>query len=96
VTQTSNPIFDRDATLRDLKHNILEFKGNIELAAVGEIVETTPDVIAHFNPKGLGQGNLWFNYAGRIVCETGKTGEVERILDLSREEMLHGTVVKTT
>ena len=45
-----------------------------------EWVETTPEIIAHFNPQGLG-GAKHFTFENVKICEVGKLDEVLKHLD---------------
>jgi len=38
-------------------------------------LEAAPEIILHYNPRGLGKGVKYFNIEGVYVCETGKMEE---------------------
>lgn len=69
---------------------IIDFMNRVELSKNSEeIIEAGEHIIKHFQPRGLG-ANPWFNYKGIIVCPEGKKEEVERIMNMTHEELLHG------
>jgi hypothetical protein len=59
--------------------------------AIGqEWVETTPEIIATLQPKGLG-GAKYFIYNGVKVCEMGKIDEIETECNTPLHERIHPT-----
>lgn len=54
-----------------------------------EWVETTAEIIAHYNPRGLG-GAKHFCFQGVKVCERGKRDAIEKEMDAPLAQRLHG------
>ena len=75
-TEQVKTLSDIDKLKMDLSH----FVGNVEVAQSGGWVETTKEVMMHYNPKGL-NGAKYFVYKGRKVCELGKIDEIEKEMD---------------
>lgn len=68
---------------------IIEFMNRVEITRGNDdIIETTPAIIKHFNPRGLGTATH-FTYKGLIVCEEGRRPEVEKNLAMTLEEKMH-------
>lgn len=68
---------------------IIDFMNRVELTrGHDDIIETSPEIIKHFNPKGLGEATH-FTYKGLIVCEFGKRAAVEAAMNMTLEEKLH-------
>jgi hypothetical protein len=82
----------------DTKHLVSEFLSAIACAKSDgqEWVETSPEIIQHFNKRGMGTNpltgkqNSYFVYDGIKVCETGKLKEVEEEMNLQTNVRLHG------
>jgi len=55
-----------------------------------ESIETTPEVIKHFNPKGLGTAD-YFIYKGVKVFPHGRTDEILSDESVQMGQRLHGT-----
>ena len=74
------------------------FLGNIAVAQqMGEEwVETTPEIIQHFNPKGMGinplteKPNRFFIYHGIKVCPKGERESIENEMDQPLSQRIHG------
>ena len=77
--------------INDRRVMISEFLGAIEIAKSEgeEWVETSKEVIAHYNRKGLGPSNF-FVYGGVKVCEEGNREAAEKELDRDLAQELHG------
>lgn len=56
--------------------SLKEFDLKVTNTDEGEWVETSPEIIGHFNPKGM-NGAKYFLYRGRKICESGKVDEIE-------------------
>lgn len=52
-------------------------------------VETSPEVIAHYNPRGLG-GARHFCFQGVLVCEHGQSEAIQKDMDTPLALKLHG------
>lgn len=59
-----------------------------------EWVETTPEIIDHFNKQGLG-GARYFVYKGIKVCAEGELEPIQEYLAKTMEERVHGTKYAT-
>jgi len=59
-----------------------------------KIIETTPEIIHHYNRKGL-NGAKYFTYDGLLVCEKGKTEEIQKDLDAQMGHKVFGTLEGT-
>lgn len=74
------------------------FLGRVAVAkSLGdEWVETTAEVIRHFNPRGLGinpltrKENRYFLYDGVKVCEAGQIDEIEEEINVPQAVRMHG------
>ena len=75
----------------DTIETVRTFQDKIAVAqsAGEEWVETTPEIIAHYNRKGLG-GAKFFVFQGIKVCETGKREAIEKEMDEPLSARLHG------
>lgn len=76
--QTANPAptTTKTADIDDTRETVSQFLDKI-IQAQGsktEWIETTPEIIAHYNRNGLG-GKNYFIYGGIKVCEKGKLEE---------------------
>lgn len=69
-------------TVEKQSDTLSEFSKRIDSAKMaGERwVETSPEIIRYFNPRGLG-GAKYFTYSGILVCEFGKIEEAENQMD---------------
>lgn len=76
-TSASSPS-SLDSTLNDVKETISQFMDKIAIAKGNgdEWVETTPEIIHHYNRRGLG-GAKYFLYDGIKVCEFGQSEKIE-------------------
>lgn len=76
----------------DTRETVNEFMGKIAVAQSQglESIETTNEMIAHFNKKGL-NGGKYFIYGGIKVYPLGKTEEIEEDEQTPLTEKLHGT-----
>lgn len=72
-------------------HELSEFLAKVAAAkAEGtEWVETSPEVIAHFNPRGLG-GAKHFCFQGVLVCAHGQSEAIQKDMDTPLSVKLHG------
>lgn len=77
-------IDDRSDTLNSFEVKCLTAKNNGQ-----EWVETTPEIIALMQPRGLG-GSKFFCYKGVKVCEFGKSEEIQAECDIPMGKKLHG------
>lgn len=63
----------------DTRETVSQFQDKIAIAQANKVewIETTPEIIAHYNrgPNGL-NGKPYFIYGGIKVCEKGKLQEV--------------------
>jgi len=55
-----------------------------------EWVETTAEIIHHYNRKGL-NGAKFFIYDGIKVCERGKMDEIQKDMDMQMGHKVFGT-----
>lgn len=70
-------IDDTADTVRTFLDKIAVAKGNQD-----EWVETSPEVIAHYNRRGM-NGAKFFIFEGIKVCEHGKVDEIEHEMNES-------------
>lgn len=80
------------SAVNDVKETVSQFRDKIELAKVNgdEWVETSPEIIAHYQRKGMGPAQF-FLFEGVKVCEYGK---IDEILSKENQQMgvfLHGS-----
>jgi len=70
---------------------IIEFMNRVELTrGHDDIIETDEGIIKHFCPRGLGDA-LHFDYKGVKVCLRGTRDALEKQLNLTIEEKMHGS-----
>lgn len=68
---------------------IIDFMNRVELTRGNDdIIETTPEIIKHFCPKGLGSAKH-FTYKGLIVCAHGDRGFIEHDMAMTIEQKMH-------
>ena len=92
-------ILNRDTVSKDFEdeydiqnEKILDFMNRVELAkGVETAIEASDAIIKHFMPRGLDPKSPFFIYKGIIISPIGKLSEVDRILNMSMEEKMHGT-----
>lgn len=71
---------------------IIDFMNRVEITrGHDDIIETTQNIINHFVPKGLGNA-LHFDYKGVKVCLVGTREALERKLEETIEEKMHGNL----
>ena len=73
------------------KDTTFTFMDKISQAQLGdeEWVETSPEIMAHYNRKGMG-GQEYFIFQGIKVCEYGKRQSLEDKLNEDMAIRLHG------
>lgn len=73
------------------KESISLFLDKIAVAQANneEWVETSPEIIKHFNRNGLG-GSEYFVYQGIKVCEYGQSEKIEKDMDTPIGNKLFG------
>lgn len=90
-TSVSSESAQPAARIDDTQETVSEFLDKIATAqgAGEESIETTPEIIAHFNRRGL-NGADYFFYAGIKVYPYGKKEEIEARESQPIAERLHG------
>lgn len=88
---TAPDVDDKREVVSDFLAKVASAKARAqaEKTKVAPWVETTPEIIAHFNPRGLG-GAKYFTYDGVIVCERGQREAIQAELAKTLAEKLHG------
>lgn len=78
-------------TVDDTKHTVHTFLDLISVAKSSgqEWVETTPEIIAHYNRQGL-KGAKYFLFNGVKVCEIGQKAAILAEIDQPLSVKLHG------
>lgn len=75
--------------MSDFLAKVATAKAEAQRAGEVQWVETSPEIIAYLNPRGLG-GAKHFAYQGVLVCEHGKREEIEADMETPLAHKLHG------
>ena len=76
--------------LNDLKVKLADFHDAIQIAQAeqADLIEADMDVIAHYNPQGLGGAQYWI-FQGIKVFPTGKSDEIMEKESVPMEKRVH-------
>lgn len=76
---------------KEERETTMMFMDKIETAILNgdEWVETSPELIAHYNRKGLGP-NEYFIFKNIKVCAYGKSEECQNKMDADLHRLMHG------
>lgn len=89
---TKNGTYNNSQSVDDVKETVNGFLDKVACAKLAgdEWVETTQDVIRHFNRNGM-NGAKFFIYNGLKVCEFGKIEEIEAEMNEPVGRKIHGS-----
>ncbi len=73
------------------RETTMDFLNKIEMAIIDgeEWVETSPEIIAHYNKRGL-KNCGYFIFRNIKVCEYGQSEKIQEQLDADIHRLMHG------
>ena len=80
-----------EAVNKEERETTMVFMDKIDRAIIegDEWVETSPEIVGHYNKKGMG-ALPYFIYRGVKVCEYGKSEQIQNALDADLNRLMHG------
>ena len=80
-----------EAVNKEERETTMMFMQKIDDALINgdDWVETSPEIVAHYNRKGMG-ALPYFIYRGIKACEYGKAVSIQDALDADLNRLMHG------
>lgn len=84
--KTTKPVRPTAKSVDDNREMLSDFDRKVDTATIigKEWVETSPEIIGYFNPRGLG-GADYFHYKKVKVCEYGKSEAIQEKIEADRK-----------